>query len=96
MDNLSLARWRQLSAVDALRFLADYAKQDAAFNPRANEATTRWHVAAGGREFEFLCTGTKFFDTRAHKGGGGGVDLAMHLFDLDFKSAVKLLQERGL
>jgi hypothetical protein len=96
VDNLSLARWREVSAIDVLRALADYVKQDSAFDPHTSKGTTRWHVAAGEREFEFLCTGTKFFDTRAQKGGGGAVDLTMHLFALDFRSAVKLLQERGL
>ena len=33
----------------------------------------------------------KFFDTRADKGGGGAIDLAMHLLRLDFVAAVKRL-----
>lgn len=96
MDNLSLTRWREMSAVDALRVLADYVKQDPAFNPRTSQGTTRWHASAASHEFEFLCTGTKFFDTRAKRGGGGAVDLAMHLFELDFKAAVELLRDRGV
>nr|WP_254176670.1 hypothetical protein [Pseudomonas aeruginosa] len=38
-----------------------------------------------------LVTGAKFFDTRADKGGGGAIDLAMHLLRLDFVAAVKRL-----
>ena len=96
MDNLQLGRWRKISAVDVLHALADYVKEDPTFVPRSSKSSTRWHAKAATREFEFLCTGTKFFDTRARKGGGGAVDLAMHLFQLDFKSAVKLLRDRGI
>lgn len=39
------------------------------------------HVAVGGQ----------VFDTRADKGGGGAIDLAMHLLRLDFVAAVKRL-----
>ncbi|MBZ3343388.1 hypothetical protein IPR00_22095, partial [Xanthomonas perforans] len=38
---------------------------------------------------ELLATGPKWYDTRAEKGGGGAIDLAMHLLRLDFVSAVK-------
>lgn len=51
----------------------------------------RLHVAVGGQVFELLVTGAKFFDTRADKGGGGAIDLAMHLLRLDFVAAVKRL-----
>jgi hypothetical protein len=32
-----------------------------------------------GAAWELLVTGPKWFDTRAGKGGGGGIDLVMHL-----------------
>lgn len=96
VDNLQLGRWRNISAVDVLLALADYVKQDPTFVPRTSKSSTRWNAKAANREFEFLCTGTKFFDTRAQKGGGGTVDLAMYLFELDFNSAVKLLRDRGI
>jgi hypothetical protein len=96
VDNFSLTRWRELNAVEALRALADYVKEDPTFKPRNRNGTTRWHVSVAGCEFELLCSDTNFFDARARRGGGGAVDLAMHLFELDFKSAIKLLRERGL
>ena len=49
------------------------------------------HVAVGGQVFELLVIGAKFFDTRADKGGGGAIDLAMHLLRLGFVAAVKRL-----
>lgn len=96
VDNLELERWRQLPAADVLRGLADHAKQDRDFHPRESRLSTRWHASIAGQDFELLCTGPKFLDTRANKGGGGAVDLAMHLFSLGFKQAVAVLRNRGI
>lgn len=96
VDNFDLARWRSLDAASVLLLLADYAKQDHDFIPRASLTSTRWHATAGGNDFELLCTGPKFLDTRANKGGGGAIDLAMHLLRMDFRQAAKLLHSRGL
>lgn len=96
VDNSDLLRWRSLAAADVLTAVADYIKQDRDFKPRINAQSTRWHVSAGGAEFEILCTGSKFLDTRASKGGGGAVDLVMHLLGLDFKQAVALLRSKGM
>ena len=52
----------------------------------------RVNVALGGGGVELLATGPKWYDTRAEKGGGGAIDLAMHLLRLDFVAAVKRLQ----
>lgn len=96
MDKSVLARWRQLDAVGVLAALCEHAKEDPSFRPRASLGTSRWHVRVNGAEFEILCTGPRYFDTRAQLGGGGAVDLAMHLLELDFKQAVAVLSERGL
>jgi hypothetical protein len=53
-------------------------------------------VSTAGADFELLVTGLKWFDARAGKGGGGAVDLCMHLLGLDFVAAVKLLCRAGL
>jgi hypothetical protein len=96
VDNLSLDRWRSTDAESVLLRVAEHAKQDRSFIPVIDPRTTRWHVSAGGADFEFLCTGNKFFDTRAGAGGGGAVDLVMHLLDMDFKRAVAFLRAEGL
>lgn len=96
VDNFDLARWRSLDAALVLSSLADYAKRDRDFAPRTSLASTRWHAAVSGNEFELLCNGPKFFDCRANRGGGGAVDLAMHLFRIDFRQAAKLLRSKGL
>ncbi len=96
VDNSHLERWRRTDASAALCGLADYAKLDASFVPTSSTASTRWHASADGRDYEILCTGSKFFDTRAQRGGGGAIDLAMHLFEVRFKEAVLMLESKGL
>lgn len=96
VDEGELGRWRRADAATVLQALADYAKKDVTFVPIKDRVTTRWHATAQGREFELLLTGAKFFDTRAEIGGGGAVDLAMHLLRADFKTATNMLRRKGL
>jgi hypothetical protein len=87
-----LDRLRSMDAEVVLLRLADYAKVDATFVPIKSEHTSRWHVRVGSREFELLLNGHKYFDTRQKRGGGGAIDLTMHLFQVDFKIAVNQLR----
>lgn len=96
VDSGDIGRWRSLDAAVALMALADHAKRDPTFEPIKDRATTRWHANVHGRDFELLLTGPKFFDTRAETGGGGAIDLAMHLLRADFKSATGALRRKGL
>ena len=83
---------RTLSVQHTLDRLGLYWKADAQFHPLKNAATVRLHVSlpAGGT-FELLATGCKWYDTRTGQGGGGAIDLTMHLFALSFVQAVKRL-----
>lgn len=92
VDNLSLMRWREVDASVVLERLGCYLKADPTFQPTSALGTRRFHVNADGVEFELLLTGPKFFDARAQRGGGGAIDLVMHLYDLDFKAAVRRLR----
>lgn len=96
VDNLTLQRWRQLDAATVLRALAEHAKPDASFVPTKNTITRRWHANVQGREFELLLTGPKFWDNRMQRGGGGAVDLTMHLTGCGFRHAAAVLKEHGL
>jgi hypothetical protein len=49
--------------------------------------SAKWHTGKG----TISCTGTKFMNWNHMKGGGGAIDLAMHLKDLNFKAAVQWL-----
>ena len=48
----------------------------------------RWHTPKGA----ISITGMKFMNWHQGLGGGGAIDLTMHLNDLDFKRAVEWLQ----
>jgi len=71
--------------------LAIYCKADPTYLPRKAPHSRRWHLRTLCGEFEIITTGMKWYDTRARKGGGGAIDLAMHLRQLSFVDAVKLL-----
>lgn len=67
-------------------------RQDHDFRPVKDTRTLRVVISPStGPVLELLATGPKWFDARAGRGGGGAVDLAMHLFGQDFVGAVKLL-----
>jgi hypothetical protein len=94
VDAGELERYRSLACEDVLPRIADFVKADPTFIPIRDSHTHRWHLRAGGRDYELLSTGPKFYDTRAKRGGGGAIDLVMHLHRLDFKQAIAML--RGL
>lgn len=93
VDNFELQRWRGLTAESLLPLLSAHAKADPSFRPTTRRTTTRWHCNVDGYEFELLCCGPKFFDTRAACGGGGAIDLVMHLKRVTFRAATRLLRE---
>jgi hypothetical protein len=88
------------AALDALRSMTPQQtldrlglgwKIDRDFRPQKDSRTVRLYVAVGGQVVELLATGIKWFDPRSQKGGGGAIDLAMHLLGLQFVDAVKRL-----
>ena len=95
VDNSELERLRGLAALEVLRLMADHAKVDRDFAPVRTAGTQRVHVSAGRDDWEILVNDARFYDTRAGKGGGGAVDLVMHLWRVPFKQAVKMLREAG-
>lgn len=95
VNNLNLERLRGLPALEVLASMAEHMKLDRDFVPVRSAGTSRVHVSANGQDWELLVDGPKFFDTRASKGGGGAVDLVMHLWGVPFKKAVKMLVEAG-
>lgn len=95
-SSAELIRLREVKAVVALAALAAYAKRDTTFVPNKSAGTERWHAAVDTFQFELLLNGPRFFDTRAKAGGGGAIDLAIHLHRLSFNDAIRLLRERGV
>ena len=96
VDKSRLAEWRAMAAATALARLAEHAKADRDYTPTNWPGSTRWHVSFAGADFELICTGARFYDTRARLGGGGAIDLAMHLTGRSFNDAVKFLRDKGL
>jgi hypothetical protein len=90
----TLTRLRQMPACDALALLSTHVKPDPTYQPRKDEHSRRWHASTARGDFEILTTGVKWYDTRAHAGGGGAIDLAMHMLGLSFVDAVKHLTAR--
>jgi hypothetical protein len=86
-----LATLRELPSDTALERIAIAAKPDPSYHPIKASTSRRWHVHTACGEFEILTTGTKWYDTRAKKGGGGAIDLTMHLLQLSFVQAVRRL-----
>ena len=61
-------------------------RETGAQRDRADQA--KWHTPKG----TISITGMKFMNWHQSRGGGGAIDLTMHLNDLDFKAAVAWLQ----
>ena len=90
-DRATLTPLREMPSEDALVLLAIHCKLDPSYQPVKEPTTRRWHAHTSGGEFEILTTGTKWYDTRAKIGGGGAIDLAMHVLRLPFVDAVRIL-----
>jgi hypothetical protein len=92
-SSATLARLRDLPSQAVLARLAMDVKPDPTFTPTKDGGSRRWHAYTMRGAFEILTTGPKWYDTRARKGGGGAIDLAMHVLGLSFVDAVKRLTE---
>ena len=80
-----------MPASAALALLATHVKLDPTFTPVKDDQSCRWHANTARGDFEILTTGVKWYDTRAGRGGGGAIDLAMHVLGVSFVDAVKRL-----
>jgi hypothetical protein len=90
-DPVLLDALRSMPPAETLDRLGLHWKRDPDFKPIKNQSTMRLYVSVGSGVTELLATGPKWYDTRAQRGGGGAIDLTMHLFQLSFVDAVKLL-----
>lgn len=75
------------SRADIVRLVAleEVLRRTGSFWHRYDKA--KWHTPRG----ELSISGEKFFNWTAGVGGGGAIDLVIHLMDYDFKSAVSWL-----
>lgn len=93
-NRATLTLLREMPSEDALALLAIRCKADPTYVPLKQATSRRWHARTACGEFEILTTGLKWYDTRAKAGGGGAIDLAMHVLQVSFVDAVRLLTER--
>jgi hypothetical protein len=90
-DAALLAALRSMTPHQTLDRLGLSWKRDPAFLPTKNPATVRLHVTVGAGVVELVVTGARWYDTRAQRGGGGAIDLTMHVLGLSFVDAVRRL-----
>jgi len=95
VNRTTLSCLREMPSEEVLSLLAAYVKADPTYVPVKDPRSRRWHVTTASGDFEILTTGPKWWDTRARKGGGGAIDLTVHLLQMSFVDAVKLLTERA-
>jgi hypothetical protein len=86
-----LTRLREMPSGDVLPLVAIDVKADPTYLPIKAGRSRRWHVLSIRGEFEILTTGPKWYDMRARRGGGGAIDLAMHVLGVSFVDAVRHL-----
>lgn len=84
---------RALPLLSSLEAVGAYAKLDVSFEPTKDKSTCRYHVSVDGGDFELLILREKWYDTRARMGGGGSIDLMMHLFSEPFGKALRRLDK---
>jgi hypothetical protein len=82
---------REMPSETVLAAISMIVKEDTTFVPSKDPRTRRWNICTETGDYEILTTGCKWYDTRAKVGGGGAVDLAMHVLRLSFVDAVKQL-----
>lgn len=92
---------RDVPLLQVLSHVCDYVKEDRDYVPRdTSTGGRRFHVNCAKRDFRLILTGEKWLDEltdrkAANRGGGGAIDLAMHLLGLDFVQAVRICLEAG-
>lgn len=89
-------RVRTIPLQRALEGLGFFVSRDGAFQPRKNARTEAVFVTDSAGVHELILTGEKWFDKLENVGGGGAIDLVMHLKGVSFSKAVRLLAKEVL
>lgn len=89
-------RAREAPLAKVLAHICDYVKEDHDYTPAdPASGSRRFHVNCCKRDFRLILTGEKWLDElvdrqSANRGGGGAIDLAMHLKGITFVQAVRV------
>lgn len=98
-NSSDIAKARSVPLLKILSHVCDYLKEDPNYTPRdPSTGSRRFQVNCNKRDFRLILTGEKWLDELVNRGaegrgGGGGVDLVMHLTGVNFVQAVKLCLE---
>jgi hypothetical protein len=87
-----LEELRGLPLHQVVELIGGHRAVDRSYRAIKDPRSERWHVSSERGDFELLVTGAKWYDTRAERGGGGAIDLVMHLTGDTFAEAVARLQ----
>lgn len=86
-----ITRARAVPLVNALEKLGYCVSKDGAFEPRKTQRTMSVFISNEEDSRELILTGEKWFDKTSKTGGGGAIDLVVHLKGGRFTRAVRLL-----
>lgn len=92
VSNERLEYLRNKKLTDVLDFLGLYWKLDREYKPVKTKTSFRIFVQKGYETKELLITGIRWYDVRERKGGGGAIDLVMHLYSDSFLQSIKRLE----
>jgi len=90
-DN-SIEKLRALPIPKVFELLGLHFKTDSSYKPKKAQAQRFYVSMESGEVVELLVIGEQWYDARATQGGGGAIDLVMHLYGEGFPQAVRRLQ----
>ena len=88
-----LKRLREVPLLKALDALELHYQHDPDYKPRKSQESIRVIVSVKDLVYTLQITGMRWYDMHSKDGGGGAIDLTMHLMKCDFFQAAKLLQK---
>ena len=94
-----VSRARSVPLLKVLIHVCDYLKDDHTYTTTApSSGGRRFHVNCLKRDFRLILTGEKWLDElvdryAGNRGGGGSIDLVMHLIGINFVQAVRVCLE---
>lgn len=86
-----LNRLRAMSVEATLKLFNLPFRVDEDYRSYKNTDSKKLIVTIDSRQVELIITGEKWYDVESKRGGGGAIDLTMHLFREPFKAAAKRL-----
>ena len=88
-----LKRLREVPLLKALDALELHYQHDPGYKPRKSQESMRVIVSVNDLVYTLQITGMRLYDMYSKEGGGGAIDLTMHLMQCEFLEAAKLLQK---